>query len=244
MSDEQHGLPLYFLVKNKITDLISSGKYKLGDQLPTETELCNKFKVSRTTVRLALQRLELEGRIQRSQGKGTFVSEPQIQQTFSTVSKSFSSQLRDLGMSPESKVLDKTLIPAKKDLSDILQLNENDPVIKLIRLRYADTKPIQFLTSYIPWSICPGLIHDDCSGSLFELLKTKYNVNIYRTFETIEQSLSDEEISKHLNIPKNSPVFYLESTTYSKEDTVIEYSTSMIRGDVAKFAMEHYYHKG
>lgn len=62
---------LYSVIKFKIIELIKSGKYQANDQLPTESEFCEQYDVSRTTVRLALQQLELEGYIKRIQGKGT-----------------------------------------------------------------------------------------------------------------------------------------------------------------------------
>lgn len=60
---------LYSVIKFKIIELIKSGKYQANDQLPTESEFCEQYDVSRTTVRLALQQLELEGYIKRIQGK-------------------------------------------------------------------------------------------------------------------------------------------------------------------------------
>jgi GntR family transcriptional regulator len=82
--EEKPGTVLYSIVKDKIADLIKSGEYAVGEQLPTELALCEQFQVSRTTVRLALQQLELEGRIYRVQGKGTFVSKPKIRHTMTS----------------------------------------------------------------------------------------------------------------------------------------------------------------
>jgi GntR family transcriptional regulator len=238
---ERSGTVLYSIVKNKIVELIKSGKYTVGNQLPTETEFCNEFNVSRTTVRLALQQLELEGRIYKVQGKGTFVAKPKVRQSLTAGVKSFAEQMIDQGLRPESKVLDLSVIPACSLLAESLQMEENDPLTKLVRLRYADNDPLQHETSYIPWKFAPGLVHDDCQGSLFHLLRTKYNLKIVRTVEHIEPILTDETISPYLKIPVGAPAFSVETVTFTEGDVPIEYSQGIFRGDRSKFVIERNY---
>ncbi|MGG3470394.1 GntR family transcriptional regulator [Neobacillus pocheonensis] len=235
------GTALYFELKEKIKNMISSGIYPVGSKLPTETELCNKFEVSRTTVRLALQQLEFEGVIQKFQGKGTFVLQPKIKEKLTPKITSFSEQMHDAGLSSYSKVLAMEIIPAFPSLADSLEINHNDPVIKLVRLRFGGTEPFQHSTSYVPWNVAPTLIKDDCSGSLFELLRVKYQINIWKSVETIEPILSNQEVSEMLNIPSGSPAFSLESLTYSSDHVPIEYSFTILRGDRSKFVLERYY---
>ncbi|MCL6442365.1 MAG: GntR family transcriptional regulator [Alicyclobacillus sp.] len=67
-------LALYRQVYNYVKELIISGRYKVGDMIPTEQELMEKFNVSRITTNRALQMLTAEGLVQRRAGVGTFVS--------------------------------------------------------------------------------------------------------------------------------------------------------------------------
>lgn len=238
---EKPGIVLYSIVKDKILEMIKSGKYRVGEQLPTETELCKQFNVSRTTVRLALQQLVLEGRIYRIQGKGTFVSKPKIRQTFTSSDKGFAEQMIDQGLRPESKVFELQVIPATPALAEALQIQENDPVNKLARVRYADSEPLQYEISYIPWKFTPGLVNEDCGGSLFQLLRIKFQLIVHRTVEFVEPILADECISGYLNISDGAPAFFVETTTYTTEDVPIEYSQAYFRGDRSKFVIERNY---
>lgn len=239
--NNKQGTALYFTVKEKILDLIQDGTYEIGNQIPTESKLCDMFDVSRTTVRLALQQLEMEGKIHKIQGKGTFVSKPKINEQITQNIKSFSEQMKDAGLNSHSKVISLELIPSSHFLANALSIQHQDPVIKLVRLRYAGTNPHQYSESYIPWKISPGLLQDDCSYSLFELLMTKYNVSIEKSIESIEPTIPHNNICEMLDIPENTPSFLLKSHTYSKENIPVEYSTTIVRGDAAKFTTKRYY---
>ncbi|KHE71836.1 GntR family transcriptional regulator [Halobacillus sp. BBL2006] len=237
------GRSLYHSIKDNLLELIKNGTYEVGSQLPTESALGKEFGVSRTTIRLALQQLEAEGLIYKVQGKGTFVAQPRINEHITPNIKSFSEQMKEAGMTSYSKVLSLDLIPATLFLAHALDLETNDPVIKLVRLRYANDIPYQHSTSYIPWKIAPGLLQEDYSHSLFNLLKTKYNIEILKSVESIQPVLPEIKESELLDIPENTPSIRLESYTYSKENVPIEYSTTIVRGDFANFVTVRYYNK-
>jgi len=63
----------------KIKDMIKQGTLKTGDQLPTERELAEAFKVSRPSVREALRALESQGFLVSRQGDGTYVTQQPIE---------------------------------------------------------------------------------------------------------------------------------------------------------------------
>ena len=72
--DHNSYISLHVQLHNQLRRLIVSGRWHYGERIPTETRLSRHLDISRTTVRIALQRLELEGLIERTAGRGTFVS--------------------------------------------------------------------------------------------------------------------------------------------------------------------------
>ena len=66
---------LYIQIYNQLHDAIVSGRFKVGDKLPSEKELCQIFSVSRVPVREALCALELNGLVDSVQGGGVYVRE-------------------------------------------------------------------------------------------------------------------------------------------------------------------------
>jgi GntR family transcriptional regulator of arabinose operon len=67
-------ISLHIQLHNQLRQLIISGRWPGGSRIPSENEITHYFKISRSTVRLALQQTELEGLIERLPGKGTFVA--------------------------------------------------------------------------------------------------------------------------------------------------------------------------
>jgi len=65
---------LHVQLHNQLRQLILSGRWTNGTRIPSETQFAEAFKLSRSTVRLALQQAEIEGLIERIAGRGTFVA--------------------------------------------------------------------------------------------------------------------------------------------------------------------------
>ena len=71
--DHSSFISLHVQLHNQLRRLIVSGRWGYGERIPTETKLSKHLDISRTTVRIALQRIEVEGLIKRTAGRGTFV---------------------------------------------------------------------------------------------------------------------------------------------------------------------------
>ncbi len=234
---KKDGIALYYTVKEKLHEMIEEGNYAPGQQLPTESDLCEKFGVSRTTIRQALSQLKLEGHIYQIQGKGTFVSLPKIEQSVAPY-RSFNEHLKGRGQQIETKVVELTIVAADKRLAKKLEIAEKDAVFRLERIRYADGLPLLFSITYIPWLVTPGLTKEECSGSLYELIRNKFSIQLSHCAESIEPILMDEAIGKHLDAPIGAPTFLLNTVTYSIDNIPVEYSHEIFRGDRAKFTFE------
>ena len=100
MIDRHSALTAYEQVKEDIKYKIAHDVYKIGDQIPTNVQLCDVYDVSRITINRALADLESEGYIERFQGKGCFVKMKEISQNMSRF-YSFTEELRKMRMQQE-----------------------------------------------------------------------------------------------------------------------------------------------
>jgi GntR family transcriptional regulator len=239
--DAKDGSALHLKVKDAIIQLINDGEYKPDSQLPTEAEFCEKYGVSRTTVRTALQQLTMEGYIYRKRGSGTFVSANKVKQILTTTVDHFSSQISMQGKKPLIKVEQLEVIPADEYLSEQLKIQEGEPVNVLERIRYVNEEPIQFETAYLPWYKTPALNKQGCEKSLYNLLKTQFGLKINRTIESLELFIADQEAAEKLHICVGDPCFALDTFAYLQDGSIIEYSKTIYRGDLAHFVIERNY---
>ena len=93
-------VPNYFRLESHLRESIRNGDLKPGDPIPPESQLCQQFSVSRTTVRQALSRLVYDGLIDRHRGRGSFVAEPRLEHT--KMFLSFEEEMRARARRPAS----------------------------------------------------------------------------------------------------------------------------------------------
>ena len=161
--DRQEKVPLYHQISQNIRALIADRKLQSGDAMPSEWNLSELYGVSRLTVRHALDELVREGLLTRRHGVGTFVADPGI--TRITPSKlSFTHKMRQMGLTPGSQLVSLKVIPAPPNIAAYLSIEEDDPVVELVRIRLADGEPIMLETAYLPQMRFPDLT----TGSLMD----------------------------------------------------------------------------
>lgn len=149
MTCKRHRQPLYDQLVDILIEKIDH-EYQPGDLISSERELAERYGLSRSTVRLAIQELEYLGRIVRKQGRGTFVADRLAQATNLTQSYSFTEQMKAMGRLPETTILEFCEMEADKTLSMQMGIRLGEKVLKLKRLRMADGIPMMVECSYLP----------------------------------------------------------------------------------------------
>ncbi|MBS4196841.1 UTRA domain-containing protein [Bacillus sp. FJAT-49870] len=121
----------------------------------------------------------------------------------------------------------------------ILQLNMNDKVIELKRLRCANNEPIIFETSYIPERFLPEISMKDIQdSSLYDVMGKKFGIIVSRAKEVFEPILIQEYESKYLEVKEGYPALLLERIAYDTSETPVEFCHSVVRGDRCRFYTE------
>src|SRR6201987_2967024 len=129
--------PLYERVESVLAGDIAGGSLPPETQLPPEDGLVERFKVSRTTVRKAIQNLIERGLVEVRRGKGTFVTLPTITQELTELA-GFVEDMQALGRPPTARLLDKRVVAADEVVARHLALAPGTLVVKLRRVRLAD----------------------------------------------------------------------------------------------------------
>jgi len=223
------------ILKNKINQKV----WKPGDKIPGEPELCSEYGVSRTVVRQALLELEQEDLIVRRKGKGTFIAYPKIGESLANKLTGFYQDMVARGLVPETQVLHQRIIPATDELSGYLEIPPGTPVIDIKRLRSVNQEPIQLVTSFIPYELCPRACRVDLTNrSLYEFLEEDCGLKIARGRRFIEAVAAGDEEAKLLRVRRGAPLVMLNSICYLQKGIPIEYYISLHRGDRTRFDIE------
>ena len=215
--DKNSQQPLYSQLMKELKEQIQNGKYKPGDQIPTEIQLSEMYQVSRITVRRTIEELCAQGVLVKRQGKGTFVEAPKIYRKIEKDNNmSFSAACRANGRKPSSHILSCIVMKAENWQNDFLKLSEDKRLYHIERVLSADDLPIIYEHIYIPVSRVPDFqvekLEDD---SFVRLLSEEYHVEeSEKGRSTIEVRLVPSVIAEYLRMNISMELTIIETSAY------------------------------
>ncbi|WP_229734661.1 GntR family transcriptional regulator [Cellulomonas carbonis] len=216
----------YVRVRDYLRSLVTH-ELAVGDPIPSERALCERFGVSRMTVRQAVDALVVEGLLAREQGRGTFVAPTKVD--LEVRLSSFGEEMRRRGMEPASKVLAAEVAQATPDVADALEILPGEDVWSLHRVRYADGEPMAIEQTWLPRALLPGLLDDGVPESLYGELRRRGHVPDWGE-ETVAAGEADAEAADLLGVADGAPVLRLTRRTFAGQ-TACVYARSSYRAD-------------
>jgi GntR family transcriptional regulator len=223
----QPGVPKYLVIEQALRDLVA--KAAVGDALPSETELSERFAVSRMTARQAVKGLESEGLVYRVPGRGTFASGRRIHRSMGRL-RSFTAEMKSRGARPSSRVLAAEItLGLQSQLAD-LDLAPRSKVVVVERLRLADGVPMALERSVFP-PACAELIQADlAAGSLHEVLTTLGWIPTRAVGTLVAQSASPDEATL-LGIGPGAALLVERRRVFDQYDRPLDATESRYVGD-------------
>jgi GntR family transcriptional regulator len=227
--------PLYARVESVLAGDIADGNLPPETQLPPEEGLMERFKVSRTTVRRAIQNLAERGFVEVRRGKGTFVAQPKITQELTELT-GFAEDMQVLGRNPTARLLDKRTLTADETVAHHLALVPGTLVVRFQRVRLADGVAISFDETYLPRDIGEKVAENDLDDEpIFALLEDKYDTPLVEAEYKLEAAAADPVVAEALQVPAGSPIFLIERTSYTTGNRPVDYERLFYRGDLIRF---------
>lgn len=225
-------VPKYYRLKRHLLEMTET--LAPGSPVPPERTLALEFDTSRTTVRQALQELVVEGRLERIQGKGTFVAKPKVAQALQLTS--YTEDMRAQGLEPTSRLLEMGYISADDDLAHRLDIRPGGRVLRIERLRLANGEAMAIETTHLSARRFPGLRkHLQRYKSLYSALGEVFDVHLAEAEETIETALATPREAGLLGTDVGLPLLLLRRHSFDADGTPVEWVKSVYRGDRYKF---------
>lgn len=234
-SRDRAASPLWQKVYDGLRGAIETGRYSPESRLPSESELCRKYGVSRPVVRRAIAELRNEGLVSTIKGSGAFVSDGRLEDDFVGTRSGFFDEMTSKGRHLRTRVLAQELGAATSKEAQRLVVRPGDPVVRLERLRYVDDVPTLLVWTTLPSALVPDLetapLED---ASLYGTLRERYGLLPYSAERWLEATKISTGDAWKMSVEADTPVLGIESVVRGPNGVPIEYYYALQRTDVSR----------
>lgn len=230
--------PLYQRVENHIRRQIEQGELVPGDLILSEPRLSKELNVSQGTVKKAIDNLVWQGLLYRHQGKGTFVSRIDFNNSLFRFFSYGDEKGGDIRI--RKTTTDRRLVTGLPDICKRLNVPEKTPLLYIERIGYTRKSPTFIEYSWWIAGLVPNLEKEETHipDLFYALIVDQYGIPIIRAEETLTAGACDQKTADKLNIELNSPVVVLNRTTYTVDQKIVEVRTTKGRADQFSYKRE------
>ncbi|MCP2337191.1 GntR family transcriptional regulator [Actinomadura rupiterrae] len=207
MSDDWQYLPKYQQIMQVLRGRIADGTYRVGDKLPSESQLIKEFGTSRPTVTRALNDMQLRGEVERVHGRGTFVKA--VVSTDPDPNRPGLAVLDRHETAETVKVVEVGRRPAPPEIAELLGLSADAPAFLRRYVSIYDQIPSELVSLWLPLDIAraTGL---EVAGPLTvparELLSSAHDERLVRIDERLSARRATEQETEILELDAHEPV--------------------------------------
>ena len=244
----QRSAPLVEQLVNELATEISTG-HIVGDggRLPSEAELCQRYSVSRATVREALSKLELAGVVIRRHGVGTFVNQalkgqPGLVRGWLDEAPAFVDLITESGHTAICKLLGTTTIQVPTPtIAAQLGLAPETQVIAIDKLFLADETPVIHSHTLLPCHLLQGdhqalsLPEAAYQEPIYKVLQEQCNLKVHHQTSEIKAVLANDSLTAKMGCDTGDPLLQVEEIGYNQEQIALFYALHHFRGDQVSF---------
>jgi GntR family transcriptional regulator len=232
--------PRYLQLAGELRGAILSGKFSARDQFPTESELCQRYGVSRFTVREALRRLQNEGLIARRRGSGTVVQPAAarggaLHQPLSNVGEILQ-YARDTQVSYES--LGRAALPRRVAEQIACDTSGLWTALRGTRRHAGDDRPIAVIDAYFHERLDDAVEQFDLTaGTLFSQVEALAGVTVGKVTQDIQAVAAPAEVAAMLGMVRRAPALRILRCYHDPKGDIFEISVSHHPGDRFAYSM-------
>jgi GntR family transcriptional regulator len=224
---------LYLLLKEQI----DRGVLASGTRLQSEPELAIVHKVSRVTVRRALDGLAREGLIRRQPGAGTFVASTVTSRVVTADLANMMASLAEMGRRTQVRLVEFDYRTPPDEVAAALKLTAREKVQRAWRIRSLDGQPFSSLVTYVPERIGRTYTQEEMSsGPLLQLIE-RSGTSVDRATQSLSATLAGPEAARELGVEIGAALIQLTRVVLDRQGRGIEYLSALYRPDMHSFEM-------
>lgn len=236
--DKNSFVPPYYQLAQILEQKIKAGEFRPGDTLPSEAELSEKYGLSRMTVRRGLSQLAKAGLIHTEQGKGTFVSRPQLDRAVFVMDE-FHGEMAGRGLESSVRLLEARLVAAPEKAALKLQLPVGEKVLFIRRSLLAGGEPMAYDRKYLRYDRGRPILENELQyQALPEMVEKHADVLPVNSQMTLQVTVLNAEEARALHVPPATPAFLLEQILLDNNDRPVGWGWCLYRGDRYQLASQ------
>ncbi len=237
-SQEKLYVQMYSIIREKI----EQREWPNGSQIPTEDELCETYRVSKATVRMAVSELVRSGHLRKQQGRGTFVTYV-LQDLGVAMKTKLTEDMFGEGVSAKKEVVLREVKEPSEEMKSVLKVSddagENRFLYYILCKRIVNGETAYLEESYVPLSIVPGIEDEDvCRRPFYDLIQEKGVKKIFKVVQTIEVAELRGTPASLLRVPEGAPGLLLHRLLIGSDSMPIAYTKLLGIGTQYKIQTE------
>jgi len=229
-------LPNYIKIHDALKEEVEKAIWKIGERLPSERDLADRFEVSRMTARQAITSLVEEGILERRVGSGTYVASRRVREKMRGTT-SFTEIISAQGKRPSSKVLSYIKTLPNEVEAEKLGISKKESIIRMERVRFADGLPICFEVASIPYELVQSFDKKAITSNFFKTLRAN-GFEIGHSEQVISAKKVSREIASQLDMKAGEAILALNQVSYLEDGQAFEYVLSQYAADRFEFYLE------
>lgn len=237
--DVSSSVPLYSQIAGVFLSAIREGRYRDGEKLPSEKEICDQYNVSRITARKAIQELADMGKVERKQGKGTFVVSGQVE-IMAMALGGFGGFAAHYHGDAHSVIVSKRFDNATEKEAAWLGINTGEPIEELVRCLIFKGAPIMLDRALYSEHRFPNLIVDlKDNDSTYSLMKEKYATTIYAVEKEISYTLARPHEASVLQCVVGEPLYFINKSVFDQDHHVVHHAIGLAVASRVKLTLSY-----
>jgi GntR family transcriptional regulator len=218
------GLPRYLQIADALRSRFHGAAGPGGGRIPSEHALCAEFRVSRPTVRQALDLLVEEGLLSRQPGRGTFTSPVHLLPRNLRVIGSVEDMIA-LGDETRFKLLDRAIVRTPVAVAQALRLQPVERVARITGVRHTDGAPFQHATVYLPERLGAALLDEDLTKtSVIGAVERTLGLTVKYLEQVVEAAVAPRAVAESLGVPRRTPLLHFTRTYFTEGGEPVEHA--------------------
>lgn len=237
--DKNGSEQLYRQIRRIVLTAIREQDLQPGEKMLSVADISTAARVSRMTVRQALQTLIDDGWLYTVSGKGTFVARrPQVEQNLQSL-RGWTEEIRNQGYQPSTRLISIEQRPASSPVALHLHVPPKTPLLLITRVRCASGYPLAVEKTHLVAANFPGIeTYIQKYESLYQVLHDQFGILLIRATQYLDAGEADAQSAALLDLQVHQPVLVSERITYAATGEAVEYVIAIHRAGFIRFRTE------